>query len=267
MKILINHLSLILGVPLSASRMNSLRLCVSVLKVILIVLTISSLTYSQSLINFQSGTNIDVQSGASVCADSVILSGTFTGGGSICGLLFSLNLNAILEGFYDASTDIMVSDTATVYLRSSVSPYAIVDSDKKILNSSGAGVFSFANAVNGTSYYIVVTHRNSIETWSGATSMFSGGTLSYNFVSAAAQAYGNNMKQVDASPVKYGIYSGDVNQDGYVDLTDVTLVFNDAGSFSAGYIVTDLNGDNIVDLTDLTIAFNNSSSFVSVIRP
>lgn len=231
------------------------------------LLTISSFTYSQSLINFQSGTNIDVQPGASVCADSVILSGTFTGGGTICGLLFSLNLTTIIEGFYDASTDIMVSDTATVYLRSSVSPYAIVDSDKKLLNSSGAGTFSFANAVNGTSYYVVVTHRNSIETWSGTALVFSGGTLTYNFESSAAQAYGNNMKQVDAAPVKYGIYSGDVNQDGYIDLTDLTLVFNDASSFLTGYVVTDVNGDNIVDLTDLTITYNNSSAFVSVMKP
>ena len=75
------------------------------------------------------------------------------------------------------------------------------------------------------------------------------------------------MINVDLSPVRFGTYSGYVNQDGYIDLTDVTLISNDANDFLTGYIVTDLNGDGFADLSDLTIAFNNAINFVSVVRP
>ncbi|MEZ4821827.1 MAG: hypothetical protein R2942_05165 [Ignavibacteria bacterium] len=33
------------------------------------------------------------------------------------------------------------------------------------------------------------------------------------------------------------------------------------------YIVSDVNGDGFADLSDLTIAFNNAINFVSVARP
>ena len=107
----------------------------------------------------------------------------------------------------------MVSDTAKVYLRNATSPYAIVDSTKSLLNSSGAGTFTFSYPVNGVSYFIVIKHRNSIETWSSSGNSFASNSLTYNFSTANTQAYGNNMKQVDATPLIYAIYSGDINQD------------------------------------------------------
>ena len=75
------------------------------------------------------------------------------------------------------------------------------------------------------------------------------------------------MKQIDGSPLRFGIYSGDVNQDGSVDLADVTSVYNNSISFLTGYVVTDLNGDNTVDLVDVTLVYNNSVSFVEKVRP
>ncbi len=75
------------------------------------------------------------------------------------------------------------------------------------------------------------------------------------------------MISVDASPVRYAFYSGDVNQDGTVDLNDIVQTYNAAGIFAGGYVVTDINGDNIVDLNDILIAYNNSAGFVSRITP
>ncbi|MDQ3019256.1 MAG: PKD domain-containing protein [Bacteroidota bacterium] len=179
----------------------------------------------------------------------------------------SLSLTAFIEGFYNPSSNTMVSDTATVYIRNSSAPYAIVDSSKGILNSSGSGSFYFSNTSNGTNYYIVVKHRNSIETWSNSGNAFTADTLRYNFSSSASSAFGSNQKQIDTSPVLFGIYSGDVNQEGIVDITDLSLIDNDAFEFTTGYVRTDLTGDNFVDLTDLAIADNNAFNFVSIIRP
>lgn len=228
---------------------------------------VTSVSFSQSILNYQTGTTIDVQTGASVCADSVVLSGTFTGGGTICGLLYTLNLSAIIEGFYNAATDIMINDTATVYLRNTTSPYAIVESDKAVLNSSGAGTFTFGYAVNGINYYIVVRHRNSIETWSKISHSFSANSLSYNFIPTATQAYGDNMALVDISPLTFALFSGDVNQDGLIDATDNLLIDNDVSLFATGYLTTDVNGDDVTDASDAVIANNNASNFVVAVFP
>ncbi|MEO8211138.1 MAG: hypothetical protein ABI840_11320, partial [bacterium] len=207
-----------------------------------ILLTFASITFSQSVIVYQTGTGITVDSGAGVCADTVIINGTFSGGGTICGSsLYVLNIPIFLEGFYNSLTNAMVSDTVKVYLRNTTIPYALVDSSKSVLSSSGIGTFNFSNISNGTSYYIIIKHRNSIETWSSAGNIFTSGTLTYDFTTAANKAYGNNQIQIDNSPVRFGIYSGDVNQDGVVDVTDASLIDNDLYNFASGYVATDLN--------------------------
>ncbi|MBK9226691.1 MAG: FG-GAP repeat protein [Ignavibacteria bacterium] len=178
-----------------------------------------------------------------------------------------LNLTMFIQGFYDSGTDAMISDTVQVKIRNSTSPYAIVDSSKAIVNSSGQGTFLFSNAVNGTNYYIAVKHRNSIETWSNTTQQFISNSLTYDFTSASSQAFGNNMIQIDASPVRFAIYSGDVNQDDVIDGSDTQLIDNDATNFETGYLPTDINGDNFIDGTDAAIADNNAANFVSVARP
>lgn len=227
----------------------------------------NSVTFCQSLLNYQTGTSLEVQTGATVCADNVIMNGTFTGDGTLCGLFSTLYLTAFIEGFYNPSTNSMVSDTVKVYLRNAAFPYTIIDSTKSTLNSTGLGTFTFSYPVNGVNYYIVIKHRNSIETWSKTTQQFTASALSYDFTTANTQAYGNNMPNIDASPVRFGIYSGDENQNGIVDLTDAVNVSNAASSFTSGYVTSDMNGDNITDLSDLVITSNNASAFVSKIIP
>ncbi|MFZ1320303.1 MAG: sialidase family protein [Ignavibacteria bacterium] len=80
----------------------------------------------------------------------------------------TLNLTAFIEGFYNPVSNSMISDTAYIYLRNASSPYAIIDSAKSTINSSGTGTFNFNNSSNGVNYFIVARHRNSIETWSAA---------------------------------------------------------------------------------------------------
>lgn len=174
------------------------------------------------------------------------------------------------EGFYNSSSNgLYAKDTVRVYLRNSSSPFAIVDSGKGVLDSVSLNVqVTFANAQTGT-YYLQLKHRNCLETWSksGGETYTRGLALSYNFTSASSQAYGGNMKQVDVSPVRFGIYSGEINNDGTIDGTDVASIDNAAGNFVTGYVITDLNGDRFVDATDALISDNNAANFVSVIRP
>jgi len=176
----------------------------------------------------------------------------------------TLNLTALIEGFYNGT---LVRDTMRAYLRNTSSPYGIVDSARVYLSNSGTGIMTFPNAGNGINYYLQLKHRNSIETWSSTGNSFTSGSLTYNFTTSASQAFGSNMVQVDSSPLKFGIYSGDVNQDGVVDATDAGAIDNDAFTFVSGYVNTDLNGDSFVDATDGALCDNNASNFVGAVIP
>jgi hypothetical protein len=182
----------------------------------------------------------------------------------------SLVINMAIEGFYNPATNrLNMKDTVRAYLRNISSPYAIVDSAKSVLDSLNFNaLFRFSSAPNGT-YYIQVKHRNSIETWSkaGGEAYNTVNTLNYYFINSAASAFGNNQVQVDASPLRFAIYSGDVTQDGTVDATDLSLIDNDASNFLSGYLATDLNGDRFTDGSDYLIADNNAYNFISAVKP
>ncbi|MBK8381716.1 MAG: VCBS repeat-containing protein [Ignavibacteria bacterium] len=179
----------------------------------------------------------------------------------------AVNIKVIPEGFYNASSNLILRDTVTINLRDTISPYPIVDTYKALLTASGSAIVSFPNAVNGKKYFLQLTHRNSIETWSVITNAFVNGSLTYNFSTAITQAFGNNLKQVDASPVVFAIFSGDVNQDGTIDASDVSDADNDAFNSVSGYVSTDVTGDDFVDAADVSIVDNNAFNAVSAVTP
>lgn len=174
----------------------------------------------------------------------------------------SLSLTTLIEGLFNSATNQMVKDTIIVYIRNENPPFSIIDSSKSELDSTGNVDFNFLKNIFGK--YIAVKHRNSIETWSSQGLVSESGMLSYDFTNTASTAYGNNLVLKGS---KYCIYSGDVNQDKVIDLTDVFLIYNNAQDAVTGYINTDLTGDNFTDLSDLTIAFNNSNGFIISLRP
>ncbi|MEO8210958.1 MAG: hypothetical protein ABI840_10380 [bacterium] len=184
-------------------------------------------------------------------------------------LIGNINVKLIIEGFYNLPSDNMrINDTVRIYLRNSSSPYLIVDSSKSLIDPLKlTGSFLIVHAPAGN-YYIQIKHRNSLETWNAsAINYIQGEKINYDFTLSAAQAFGNNMLQVNNSPVRFAIYSGDVNQDGIVDFSDASLIDNDTYNFASGYLNTDLTGDNFVDLFDYALADNNAFNFISKIVP
>lgn len=180
-----------------------------------------------------------------------------------------LTLKAILQGFYDAASNTMnTQDTFKVNIRNANSPYNIINFAKGVISKINfTGKFYFRNTQSGN-YYLDVRHRNSIETWSAAPFRLTRNTNAvYNFTEVYSKTYGNNVKQIDSSPFRLGIYNGDVNQDGIVDASDVSIIDNDVSNFATGYIVTDLTGDYITDASDALIADNNAANFVSKTTP
>ena len=179
----------------------------------------------------------------------------------------ALNLTMFIEGFYNSVSDSQISDTINVYLRNAVSPFTKVDSAKAVVSSNGSASLLFGNAPGGN-YFIAVKHRNSIETWSsGAIALFRTTPASFDFSTSLSQAFGNNLKQTDTSPVRFVIFSGDVNQEGTIDGSDLSETENDAFNSVSGYVRTDVTGDDFVDAADVSIVDNNAFNQVSAVTP
>ncbi len=178
-----------------------------------------------------------------------------------------LSLKTHIQGFYNNSIEKMTPDTIRVYLRHRLSPFSIIDSTKGILDSAGYRLFSFNKVFQNYPYYLVLKHRNSIETWSDSARKFVNSYFVYDFTTSDTKAYGSNQIQVDNSPNRYAMYSGDVDQNGSIVLEDVLEIYNDANNFVTGYVVTDITGNLVVDLTDVLMANDNSTNYVTKITP
>lgn len=172
------------------------------------------------------------------------------------------SFTALIEGLFNGES--MIPDTVTVELRNSFEPYALVDEVKILLNQNGNGSGRFYTAVNNIPYYLVLKHRNALETWSSAPLIFTNNQLAYDFTTSQDQAFGNNLKLVGN---KWCIYSGDVNQDGMIETDDLSKIFTDNVEGVQGYTATDLNGDNFIEIEDINIVFRNSVSGIEIKRP
>lgn len=173
----------------------------------------------------------------------------------------SLLLKVGIQGFWNGTTQ--VSDTISVTLRSQNAPYNVIDQSSMVLYNQGSGTVGFSSAPAGN-YYIQINHRNSLETWSSVPMAMGSNLNQYDYTTASSQAYGNNTTLTSG---RYCNYSGDVNQEGNVDLSDIVTVNNSSSVFEIGYVVADVNGDDFVDLSDLVITSNNASNFVVKMTP
>ena len=194
----------------------------------------------------------------------------------------TLNLTLFLEGLYNGANGLVkvqdcndgensfnlfsgtISDTLTVELAQVTSPYTTVFKQHNVpINTNGTITLTSVPGALSGNYYIIIKHRNHIETWSQSLS-FDGTIVSYDFTDAINKAWGDNMVQVGSI---YCIYTGDTDYDQYVGLTDLYIPFNLYKQFSFGYQVSDINADGFVDLNDLYKVFNNYKKGVGMNTP
>ncbi|MEO6693937.1 MAG: endonuclease/exonuclease/phosphatase family protein [Ignavibacteria bacterium] len=179
----------------------------------------------------------------------------------------AINIKVIPEGLYNISLNQMNRrDSVIFYLRNNVSPYNKIDSFKTLIDSVSFNASAVSRIANSGTYYIQVKHWNSIETWSssGGTSFTEGITFNYDFTNSADKAFGNNMTLKGS---RYCIYSGDLDGDGTIDATDLSIIDNDAFNFVTGFVNSDLDGNSFVDASDASIADNNAYNFIVTIKP
>ena len=185
----------------------------------------------------------------------------------------NLDLGVLIEGFYQSNGSMiaaidsvnlpLICDSILVELRSAVSPNNLIYSDKKTIDRNGHGLFSFPSGLIGQSLYIVVNHRNTIQTWSAVPVLFNSYTMNYTFTDGINKAYGNNLKNLGNG--FFGIFSGDVNKNGVVDSSDFSIVENSMQQFQTGYLPSDITGNKITESSDGSLIENNFGK--SIARP
>ncbi len=122
--------------------------------------------------------------------------------------------------------------------------------------------YFFSNAIvnNTTAYRHQCLTATNEESWSSGTVLFTP-DASYNFATAS-DIFGSN----GTPDGKF--YAADVNQDGVIDGSDMSLVENDAlASVNRCRVATDINGDEIIDASDQAFVDINSSFGYSTVTP
>jgi hypothetical protein len=167
------------------------------------------------------------------------------------------------------TSDSNATDTILVSLWNPSNLTSPVLSISSVLNKFGFAYINVPDSIRNNPYYVSINHRNSFEVWSSASVLWSD-SLVYDFTSSASSAYSNGshspMKQLSSG--RFGLYSGDVNQDGIIDAEDLDIVWLATfGSPGSDYWISDLNADEIPDAEDLDILWLNSFGSLAVSRP
>lgn len=122
--------------------------------------------------------------------------------------------------------------------------YSVTDVE---LNQDGTATILVPISFN-ENYYVTIVTRNHLETVTSATLDFSGDNVSWDFTTSASNAYGDNQAQIDFGV--YGLFVGDINLDGFIDINDTGPVNTSIRIGSTGYTPSDVNGDAVVDIND-----------------
>ncbi len=180
----------------------------------------------------------------------------------------TLELDVFLEGLYkpeiqrmheviDGVTELPkwgngIADVINIELHQSSFPYGLVQEFDNVFLSTLGKASVGLDPLLKSNYYISVSNRNHIKTWSAHSISFDMPKVIYNFKSNALQAYtyGDMLPQAEVSPNVFAIHLGDLDQGGWVDSDDFNYFELDLIFGNWGYLTTDFNGNGWVDAED-----------------
>jgi hypothetical protein len=190
----------------------------------------------------------------------------------------TLTVKLFLQGLYRISSGLMdkaqdengdhypgdIADMVEISLAQNSYPYNILYSIPNVALPRNGIITLDLPSGSFLSYYLVINHRNSVETWSSFPVNLSAEHTNYNFTNGVYKAYGFNMFPMGSVWV---FYTGDVNQDGIIDASDMIDTENLVSVFATGYLDEDNNGDGLIDSSDMSMIGNNATQFVGRVTP
>jgi len=177
-----------------------------------------------------------------------------------------VGVKAFIQGYYDGAglmrpalmnsgisdANALQADSIQIEVRHPLDGSLLAESMKSVLNTHGEAFVNFPKLID--SGYLVLKHRNALETWSSTPVVFND-SVYINFTSSSTSAYGNNL--IEMEPGQFAIYSGDLNQDGIIESEDYLMMENDLIAVLFGYHLSDLTGDGAVESEDYLLLENN----------
>jgi len=196
----------------------------------------------------------------------------------------TVNLTAFIQGYYNGSgmvaarydnltaagsltpgnaTDV---DFVTVELHDALNTATVAYTADGMLQTDGTLTVQFPAAAVGNDYYVVLKHQSSLQLWS-ANAITISSTTAYDFSTSLSQAFtdGSTDPMAFLATGVYGMYSGDINQDEYIDGSDYSVYEIDVDNSTNGGVfnlASDLNGDTYVDGSDYPLFDINSANSV-----
>lgn len=191
-----------------------------------------------------------------------------------------LNLKLWLQGYYSGGAMVPVMenqasviphdptldvDDITVELHSAATPATVSYTTTARLKTNGTAVATFSTGISGN-YHVVIKHRNTLQTWSNDPVSFPP-AATLDFTTLVTTTLGSNVKEVPTTGTGvWALFTGDLNQDDFIDSFDFPDFDTDSFNGVSGvYVATDLNGDGFVDSFDFPILDENSFNGVTAI--
>lgn len=183
-----------------------------------------------------------------------------------------IRLRAFIEGYYKGAGTMTSSitsgvnsvqcDSVILSIAKPVFPYSILATDTAVISTEGYATFRFNKNIVSKHFYLIINHRNTLGVWTATPIHIKNDSL-IDLSQSAAMVYGGNEKP--STDGRFLLISGDVNQDGTIDQTDLMTIEQAAINFHVGYLPADLTGDWVVESADYSLVEGNLTR--SVIRP
>lgn len=155
-----------------------------------------------------------------------------------------------------------ISDWVLVQLRSSVdgpavaSKSALLRRDGRIVADDGTTTITMD--ANPGNYYVIIKHRNHLPVMTASMiALTSDAATLYDFTIGENKCYGTS-GVVELEPTVWGMWAGDINQDGMVTSRDYKIWFESERAGSAGYLHSEVNLDGVVNDSDYSIWLDNA---------
>jgi hypothetical protein len=172
------------------------------------------------------------------------------------------------SGLGSSTTDV---DSITIELYDTTDLINPAYTQTKILATNGLISCEFPSISVGGQYYITLKSKNTLELWSANPVLLSE-VITYDFSNSISKAYTNSslapMKNL--APGLFGIYTGDLNQDGFIDSFDYSVFVSEiilSSGFTNFFLPSDMNGDGFVDSFDYPIYNLNATLGATVQKP